>query len=943
MSSPPDDKLRKRSLVKLRTLAAAHQSCASCAVECNFNENSTNNTGRVNSPSSASACDRNNNFCGFINEADSVLVPLASKGVELVVPQQNLRRDELLCTPLHQIINNHQPLALLRRSTSSLKSTNRPEEDGEMRTKTCVTFQDDRQANPELCQPATKLSLMQRKILSNCNDVNILANFASKNGVVTNKHRHGGGKRLSSTSERQDDATFANALPRSLIVQKMKHHRSESLQSIKDLSLLQLVSIAADVTATAADATACAAKSMRESERYRAMKHLIQEHFAPLQADVKSNCKEEDTPNISSGQKKIIYSTPSQRHTNTDYAAKSMSKGDFNSSATTSDGCHSRKHQVQINLAPLQEIRESNCQKSDEAQLACSVKDAEVDGENIGPTNHSDHNIYSAITNVLSNDGINGGNFGILDSEGDSVVAPSMGVKLVAPQSSLLRNKLVRQLQRKNRDSPQSVSTLSLNTKDSCQAIEVEDEKKKMGEREQGNIPCNVTGALERRVDERLDPLRRNRGSFTHAKTKNESEKKYVARLRKLAASHQALVRTTVDESKDIPPCTLNNFYSRRDGDDKIDSGVEVACLDALIDKPKGVDELCSTDEFGDGQSLLKQDAASVENDLIREKEDAIEELEYDYGSTAHSCNSMGCRENFSSFEGEQNTYLRKPRRLVSKLILKIKPSDLGKISDQFSDTSSSNYDSISAVYSKDQEKMYDHKMYTKMEWVSIPDDADSVAAKSALTASTDPIDIHDLTSWNFSVPSEYFRPIATARDCNYGHDLDSEYEKFGVEQLCSDPIDLDDVSVGHTSLATDDCTRRTNAVHESLVRLDDFGLDWLCGEVNHIEDRLARQPEGTLERMIDNIGNQVSDLLPCDGANHDRELGDGQTEFDGWTEFDGSIECFSNSIEDSTLCDDRATPIPNEALVKTSAIRLQSVLFIASNTKHPKLKKIFG
>ena len=204
--------------------------------------------------------------------------------------------------------------------------------------------------------------------------------------------------------------------------------------------------------------------------------------------------------------------------------------------------------------------------------------------------------------------------------------------------------------------------------------------------------------------------------------------------------------------------------------------------------------------------------ATSVENDLNREEENEIEYLGYEdmneYGGTADSCDSMECREIVSSFEITEfrshhmarNTYLRHPRRLVSKFMQKVKPSEVAKISslssqeevstsnsvcstemaplknvmipaDQSSDTSSTNdIDSMSAVYSQDQEKMFDREMCTKTEWVSIPDDVDSVAAKSALTANTDPMDIHDLTSWNFSLPHENFRPVATTRDCNYGN-----------------------------------------------------------------------------------------------------------------------------------------------------------------------------
>jgi len=66
-------------------------------------------------------------------------------------------------------------------------------------------------------------------------------------------------------------------------------------------------------------------------------------------------------------------------------------------------------------------------------------------------------------------------------------------------------------------------------------------------------------------------------------------------------------------------------------------------------------------------------------------------------------------------------------------------------------------------------------------------------------------------------------------------------------------------------------------------------------------------------------------------------------TEFDGWIKFDCSIECFGESIDGSTLCDDRATPIPNEAQVKTSDIQLQSVVFVKPNIKHSNLIQIFG
>ena len=933
-----DDKLRRSSLVKLRKLAAAHQSVASRAVECN--------TRSVGSPSIDHDRSGDDIKLGG-GPFDDSKVPSASRGAKLVVPQRqsSLRRNEIL-TPSQQIIK-HQPSSLLR-------SIEKQDVDGGIKAKKRVTFQDQQKIQMHHL-PSTKRSFMQNKLLSYGRDeVSILNKSSSKIREVIR------GDRSSNNSEHlgghdDDAASVAKVSSRNSIAQKMRQTRMESMRQ---------------VVSTAADASVSAATRM---ESMRNIKDLSLLQVVSTAADATAS------------------------------AATKMNKFGFKCAAFTGDGRNFRtwKHRTQEHSAPLQEIANPNSNdfndgdeptgSSKHHQFIASTL-AEVDGENIDPLLQTDTAYSNSLYSEMRS---NGGNFRGVDDEGDSVTASvSKGVELIAPQSTLLRNDLVRQVQHQNSDPPlipglrtfeqkQSMSALLLKTSESCQDVEVEEVRKL----EQENMPCSVAGTLEHRVDKRLVSLRRSRGllSVQHAESNDGREKKYVARLRKLAASH----------------------CSRGDRTDNVDGGFEVAWLDTLADSPKGVDELCCTGQFSEGRCMLKEDVSSVDNYVIAAKEDAIEvrgqEEIYEDG-----CDSIERQESCLAVDGfvqrcQQTTrgaHLRHPRRLASKLIQKVVPSDVDRNSSLSvtieeigpsasnsvssvtapintvriavhpdSDTSFSNFDSMSAVYSHDQEKMFDRKTCTEKEWVSIPEDIDSVAVQSELTANTDPMDIHDLTNWNFTLPRVNSSLTTTTRDCNYANDLESAYENFGIEQPIpeklkvekieggvdskwarilsrSNPVDVDHVSVSNTSLATDGSMKKgVDGNADLLVRLDDFGFDWLCGDVNHGDGIPRACPaEIVLEGIFDDVGNQISDLLPlCDNAVYvSDENHDCQTEFDGWTEYDAWTECADKTIDDATMCDDKAIPVPKEAVAKTNAIRLQSVLFVAPNVTHLRsMKKI--
>jgi hypothetical protein len=161
-----------------------------------------------------------------------------------------------------------------------------------------------------------------------------------------------------------------------------------------------------------------------------------------------------------------------------------------------------------------------------------------------------------------------------------------------------------------------------------------------------------------------------------------------------------------------------------------------------------------------------------------------------------------------------------------------------------------------------------------------------------------------------------------------------------------SKPVDVDDVSTSHTSLATEDSRRRSQGVSETLVRFDDLNFDWLCGDVNG-EGKRVCHAEAALERIFDDVGNEISDLIPFfDGAMHAiRECRDDNndchTEFDCWTEFDGSTECAGNTVDGNTVKESGSAP--KEAIAETNAIRMQSVLFVAPNVKKNSMIKILG
>lgn len=772
-----DDKLRKRSLVKLRELAASHQSIASCDVEFANNKNANTNTkSGVGVPSSARGCGINK-FCGDNDEDNSAVLPPASKGVELVAPQSTLRRNEKW-TPSQQIIK-HQPSVLLRRSKSFSSSRYKFDKDGEMRPKKRVSFND--QQGDQDCVAA----------------------------------------------------------------QKINHHRTESMRSMKDLSLLKIVSIVSDATAS---------------------------------------------------------------------AANTMSKGGIKCSLTSGDGRYfrTRKHLIQEHIAIPQE---------EEDKTTFSAQHHQFNVENVDPQRQ----MNTALSRKSNGDSCNSSD---VDYDDDPVSSTaSRGVEEVAPHSSNCLAALAPPLQQRQRLHPSLIPipglrrielpTLSLKKKDSRQEVE--------------EVPCNAAGGLGHQVED-LIPLRRTEElSLPHGVTQLKSEKKYMI--------------TVVDD---------NYVINRDDDGNTIDGGVEFASLyddhigrDTSNESPKGVDELRYVYQLTDDQCL----------------------------HTHHRRSSM-----------------------YSKLIKTIKPGDTGKntpvsmISDEvctvssasvcssvsaslnyvtiqvpLDNTSSSSIDSMSAVYSHDQDKMLDRTMFTTTESVPIPDDADSAAAESASTAKTDPIDIHELTSWTFAIRD---RPsVATARDCNYGNDLESVYENFGIEQQLglklnigcigdklgnnkspylprSKPVDVDDVSTSHTSLATEDSRRRSQGVSETLVRFDDLNFDWLCGDVNG-EGKRVCHAEAALERIFDDVGNEISDLIPFfDGAMHAiRECRDDNndchTEFDCWTEFDGSTECAGNTVDGNTVKESGSAP--KEAIAETNAIRMQSVLFVAPNVKKNSMIKILG
>jgi hypothetical protein len=1066
-----DDKLRRSSLVKLRKLAAAHQSVASRAVECN-----TRSVG-----STSIDHDRSGDDIKLGRDpVDDSKVPSASRGAKLVVPQRqsSLRRNEIL-TPSQQIIN-HQPSSLLR-------LIDKQDVDGGIKAKKRVTFQDQHMIQMHHL-PSSKRSFMPNKLLNNGRDeVSIMNKSSSKNREVVR------GERSSNNSEHlgghdDDAAIVAKVSSRNSIAQKMRHTRMESMRqvvstaayasvsaatrmesmrNIKDLSLLQVVSTAADATASAATKMnkvgfKCAAFT-GDGRKFRTWKHRTQEHSAPLKeiANPNSNdLNDGDEPTGFSKHHHFIASTLAEVDgenidplLQTDTAYSNSLYSEMRSNGGNFSGVDDEGGSVTASVSKGDELvvpqssllRNDLAFCSDVSNNSGNFSGADDEGDSVTASVSKGVELVAPQSTLLRNDlafrsevSNNGGNFSGVDDEGDSVTASvSKGVELVATESTLLRNDLafrsevsnnggncsgvddddgsgtasvsrgvelvapesndlVRQVQHRNCDPPlipglrtfeqnHSMSALLLKTSESCQDVEVDDEVRKLG---QENMPCNVAGTLEHRVDKGLVSLRRSRGllSVQNAEPNDGREKKYVARLRKLAASH----------------------YSRCECTDDADGGFEVALLDTLTDSPKGVDEICCTDQFSGGQRMLKEYVTSVDNYVIDEKEDAIEVLGQEEVYECYGCDYIKRQDSCLEFEGfvqrrqqtTRSTHLRHPRRLASKLIQKVMPTDLDRNSSLSvtieeigpsasnsvssvivpintvriavhpdSDTSFSNFDSMSAVYSRDQEKMFDRKTCTEKEWVSIPDDIDSVAVQSELTANTDPMDIHDLTSWNFTLPRVNSPPTTTAQDCNYGNDLESAYENFGIEQPIpvklkvekkgagfdskwgrvlsrSNPVDVDHVSVSNTSLATDGSMKKASDGNaDLLVRLDDFGFDWLCGDVNHGDGIPRACPaEIALEGIFDDVGNQISDLLPlCDNVVYvNDENHDCQTEFDGWTEYDAWTECADKTIDDATMCDDIAIPVPKEAVAKTNAIRLQSVLFVAPNVKHLRsMKKI--
>ncbi|KAL3765735.1 hypothetical protein ACHAWU_009703 [Discostella pseudostelligera] len=738
-----DDKLRKRSLVKLRELAASHQSIASCDVECSTNMNAR--------------CDDVNKSCSDTDEDDSAVLPSASKGVELIAPQSTLRRNEIW-TPSQQIIK-HQPSVLLRRSKSFSSSRNKFDKDVEMRAKKRVTFND--QQGDQDCVAA----------------------------------------------------------------QNINHHRTESMRSMKDLSLLKIVSIVSNATAS---------------------------------------------------------------------AAATMSKGGtpIKCSRTSGDGRYfrTRKHLIQENIALPQE---------EEDKAIFSAKHQQINVENIDPQLQTN----TAFTRKSNGDSCNSSD---VDDDDDPVTSTtSRGVEVVAPHSSNCLTESAPPLQQRQ------LLHHSLITIPGLRRIELPtlSFKKKA---------CNAAGGLGHQVEESIPLRRTGELSLQHGVTQHESEKQCMT--------------TVVDD---------NNFIDGYDDGNTICGLVKFASIgrDTSNESPKGVDELRHVYNLSDDQCLHSHHRrSSTYSRLIQMKNTPLSMIS-DEVCTASSA-SVG-----SSVSATLN-YVMIP---VHK-----------------DNTSSSSIDSMSAVYSRDKDKMLDRRMLITTESVPIPDDADSAAAESAMTANTDPIDIHKLTSWTFAIRD---RPsMATARDCNYGNDLESVYEKFGIEQQLdlnlnigcigdvlgnnksphlprSKPVDVDDVSTSHTSLATEDSRRRSQGVSETLVRFDDLDFDWLCGDVNG-EGKRIHHAEAVLERIFDDVGNEISDLIPfLDGAMHAiRECRDDNhdchTEFDCWTEFDGSTECGGNTVDGNTVKENGGA---KEAFAKTNAIRMQSVVFVAPNVKKNSMIKILG
>ena len=301
----------------------------------------------------------------------------------------------------------------------------------------------------------------------------------------------------------------------------------------------------------------------------------------------------------------------------------------------------------------------------------------------------------------------------------------------------------------------------------------------------------------------------------------------------------------------------------------------------------------------------------------------------------------------------------------------------------------SSDLNSMSAIYSQDEDKMFDRK--TCNEGIinvrgNVLDDINSISAESELT--TDISDVHnysregkekktDKNEWLQRQPSQ---------DCNYGTTLETAYEDFGVERQLAvvnrkgkktkvrqgiipkvtqklkllkpcNPVNVDEVSTTMTQSIADSSVKSANDDDEDDELLPYDSLNWLCGGVftdwdcgdvdeyttyttttrgnltNDISQEEEDDEEGKIDDIFDNI-NLGFDVFTRGNDNKDQST----EEYDCQTEYDDCLTEAISEYEPKTIdtgVDESCHGVVHEqkeAVADTEAIRMQGMIFVAPN-----------
>ena len=348
----------------------------------------------------------------------------------------------------------------------------------------------------------------------------------------------------------------------------------------------------------------------------------------------------------------------------------------------------------------------------------------------------------------------------------------------------------------------------------------------------------------------------------------------------------------------------------------------------------------------------------AYEEALLTLKSKAKERLHIrTHPAAANSTNDSNADDSSIAFTSSTSNWRDEDNRSVSTIASSIDSNKSRSVEEE-------DVNSMSAMYSQDEEKMHERKMCTKdilKEGNNILDDFNTVSAESELT--TDSPNNELLLGWDIppelpegqtSTKRKNEKNGKPTRDCNYGTTMETAYEDFGVErQLAkvseegkkirqgvkmpfsqkpkfglpfprSNPVDVDELSLSVASLADDSVK---DASVGELVQADT--MNWICGDWNVAEgvktnaacgdvDDLRETVRDTTNAMIvpviewdgdiDKIGvpdqpifDKMIDVLDIALNGYDKAC---DAEYDGRTEYDGQTEFDGQTEHDGKTID---------------------------------------